>query len=74
MREAPNCEKKCERRLVVRTCAENGLKCEYVRETAKSATPHPPHLIVASVRSVTSSDSSGVIIMGKSEPLKNTDL
>ena len=30
----------CEKRLVVRICAGNCLKCEYVRETAKSAIPH----------------------------------
>ena len=47
MREASHCAKKCEKRLVVRMCARNGLKCGYVRETAKSAIP--PHLIVASV-------------------------
>ena len=28
----------------------NGLMCEYVRETAKSAILHPPHLNVASAR------------------------
>ena len=28
--------------------AGNGLKCENVRETAKSAIPHPPHFIFAS--------------------------
>ena len=49
MREASHCAKKCEKRLVVRMCARNDLKCEYVRETAKSAIPHPPHSIVASV-------------------------
>ena len=49
MREAPNCAKKCEKRLVVRICAGNSLMCEYVRETAKSAIPHPPHFIFASV-------------------------
>ena len=32
----------------LRICARNGLKCEYVRETAESAIQHPPHLIVAS--------------------------
>ena len=48
VREAPNCAKKCEKRLVERICAGNGLKCEYVRETAKSAIPHPPHFIFAS--------------------------
>ena len=42
------CEK-CEKRLVVLICAGNGLKCEYVRQTAKSAIPHPPHLIVAAL-------------------------
>ena len=46
MREAPNNTKKCEKRLVVRKCTGNGLKCEYVRETAKGAIPHLPHLIV----------------------------
>ena len=40
------CEK-CEKRLVVRICAGNSLKCKYVREAAKSAISHPPHLIVA---------------------------
>ena len=40
MREAPNCATKCEKRLVVRICAGNGLKCEYVQETAKSAFSH----------------------------------
>ena len=49
VRGAPNCAKKCETRLVVRIYAGNGLKCEYVWETAKSAIPHPPHLNVASV-------------------------
>ena len=48
MREAPNCAEKCEKRLIVRICAGNGLKCENVRETAKSAIPHPPHFIFAS--------------------------
>ena len=47
VREAPNCEKKFEIRLVVRICEGNGLKCDYVRETAKSAITHPQHLIVA---------------------------
>ena len=47
MREAPNCAKKCGKGLVVWICAGNGLKCEYVRETAKSAIAHPPHLNVA---------------------------
>ena len=32
----------------MRICAGNGLKCENVRETAKSAIPHPPHFIFAS--------------------------
>ena len=50
MREAPNCAQIMRKRLVVRICAGNRLKCEYVRETAKSAIPHPPHLIVASER------------------------
>ena len=40
--------KKCEKRLVVRICAGNGLWCEYVREVAKSAIPHPTHKIAAS--------------------------
>ena len=48
MREAPNCAEKREKRLIVRICAGNGLKCENVRETAKSAIPHPPHFIFAS--------------------------
>ena len=48
MRDASNSAKKCEKRLVVMIFAGNGLKCEYVRETAKSAISHPPHLIVAS--------------------------
>ena len=48
MRVAPNCAKKCEKRLVVRICAENGLDCDYVRETAKSAIPHTPHLNITS--------------------------
>ena len=39
---------KVQKRLVVRICVGNGLKCEYVREMAKSAIPHPPHLNVAS--------------------------
>ena len=38
-----------QKRLVVWICAGNVLKCKYVRETAKSAISHPPHLIVASV-------------------------
>ena len=50
MREAPNCAEKCEKRLIVQICAGiNGLKCENVRETAKSEIPHPPHFIFASV-------------------------
>ena len=48
MREAPNCAKECENRLVVRIYAGNSLKCEYVRETAKSAILHTPHLSGAS--------------------------
>ena len=48
MREAPNCAEKCKKRLVVRICAGNDLKSENVRETAKSAIPHPPHFIFAS--------------------------
>ena len=32
----------------MRICAGNGLKFDYLRETAKSAIPHPPHIIVAS--------------------------
>ena len=48
MREAPNCAEKCEKRLIVQICAGNGLKCENVRETAKSAISHPPHFIFAS--------------------------
>ena len=48
MWEAPHCAKKCEKRLIVQICAGNGLKCEYVRETAKSAIMHPLHLNVAS--------------------------
>ena len=51
MQVAQNCAKKCKKRLVVWICAANGLKCEYVRETTKSAILHPPHLhlFVASV-------------------------
>ena len=30
--------------LLVRICAENDSKCEYVQNTGKSAIPHPPHL------------------------------
>ena len=48
VRDASNSAKKSEKRLVVMIFAGNGLKCEYVRETAKSAISHPPHLIVAS--------------------------
>ena len=33
----------------MRICAGNCLKCGYVREMAKSAILHPPHLNVASV-------------------------
>ena len=44
MREAPNCERKCEKQLVVRKCVGNGLKCQFARETAESAIMHPPHL------------------------------
>ena len=40
MREAPNCAEKCEKRLIVRICAGNGLKCDNLRKTAKSAIPH----------------------------------
>ena len=50
MREAdPNCAKN-DWLVVVQICAGNNLKlkCEYVRDTAKSATPQPPHLIAAS--------------------------
>ena len=42
------CEK-VRKRLGVRISAGNDLKCEYVQEKAKSAIPHPPLLIVASV-------------------------
>ena len=42
------CKKSAKKRLVVRICGGNGLKCEYVRETTKSAIPDPLHLIVAS--------------------------
>ena len=44
------CEK-VRKRLGVRISAGNDLECEYdyVQEKAKSAIPHPPHLIVASV-------------------------
>ena len=38
MRKTTGCADMCGKRL----------KCEYVRETAKSAILHPPHLIVAS--------------------------
>ena len=53
MREAPNCAEKCEKRLIVRIYAGNGLKCENVRETAKSAMLHPRHFIFASVANST---------------------
>ena len=45
MQNCAGSSKLCEKRLVVRIYGGNGLKCEYVRETAKSAIPHPPHLI-----------------------------
>ena len=48
MREALNCAEKCEKRLIVWICAGNGLKCENMQETAKSAIPHPPHFIFVS--------------------------
>ena len=51
VRGAPNCAKKCDKRLVVQISAGNGLKCEYVWETAKSAIPHPLHLNIASASS-----------------------
>ena len=41
MWEAPNFAEKCEKRLIVRICAGNGLKYENVRESAKSMIPHP---------------------------------
>ena len=46
MREAPNCAKKVRKTTGCADMCENGLKCENVRETAKSAIP--PHLNFAS--------------------------
>ena len=35
MREAPNCAKKCEERLVVRICAGDGKKCDFAPAALK---------------------------------------
>ena len=44
--------KLCEKVRKTTVSAGNGLKCEYMRETAKSVILHPPHLYVVSELSI----------------------
>ena len=54
----------------MRICLGNILKCEYVRETAKSVIPHLLHLIVASV----ASSLRSIIVMPSYQCLEVTKL